>query len=193
MNDFRDIEDQLRSLEPTKPPVHLTKKIEQGLGEAGNLAFLRLPEKTKPVTHSKKIYNLKHYPFSLGIAASLFFVLIGYQFLDDTMLKQVTGVPAKYESVSILAEDPESPIHGVSVAELEQMSGMPVGGWTPTFQERLLDRIDEGVVSRPSGSPARQVRMHYLDQILWQHPATETRIISSNPRQEVILIDLDLY
>ena len=61
------------------------------------------------------------------------------------------------------------------------------------FQERLLDRIDEGVVSRPSGTPARQVRMQYLDQILWQHPATETRMISTKPRQEIILIDLDLY
>jgi hypothetical protein len=70
---------------------------------------------------------------------------------------------------------------------------MPVGGWMPSFQERLVDRIDEGVVSRPGGSPARQVRMHYLDEILWQHPATDTRILSTNPRQEIILIDLDLY
>ena len=70
---------------------------------------------------------------------------------------------------------------------------MPVGGWTPIFNKKLLDRIDEGVVSRPSGLTARQVRMRYLDEILWQHPATETRILSTQPRQEIILIDLDLY
>jgi hypothetical protein len=35
--------------------------------------------------------------------------------------------------------------------------------------------------------------MHYLDEILWQHPATNQRIISTQPRQEIIFIDLDLY
>ncbi len=70
---------------------------------------------------------------------------------------------------------------------------MPVGGGTPIFNKKLLDRIDEGVVSRPSGLPARQVRMRYLDEILWQHPATDTQMLSTQPRQEIILIDLDLY
>ena len=55
------------------------------------------------------------------------------------------------------------------------------------FPRTALDRIDEGVVSRPSGTPARQVRMHYLDQILWQHPATETRMISTNPAKKLYL------
>jgi hypothetical protein len=79
------------------------------------------------------------------------------------------------------------------VAELEAQSGMPVGGWMPTFQEKLINRVDEGVISRPGSLPARQVRMHYLDEILWQHPATNHRIISTQPRQEIIFIDLDLY
>ena len=194
MSEFRDIENQLRSLSPKDPPVHLTKRIEQGLGEAGNLAVRRFPEENKASADEKKIYDFAPYRFGLGLAASLLFVFIGYQlFNGELTVNQSTDAPNHAKVTFPVIEDPESPIHGVSVAELEQMSGMPVGGWTPIFQERLLDRIDEGVVSRPSGTPARQVRMQYLDQILWQHPATETRMISTKPRQEIILIDLDLY
>jgi len=194
VSEFRDIENQLRSLSPKDPPIHLTKRIEQGLGEAGNLAVRCFPDENKPPAREKKICDFLPYRFGLGLAASLFFVLVGYQLFDGQLtINQTKDVPNHSDLTFSVIEDPESPIHGVSVAELEQMSGMPVGGWTPTFQERLLDRIDEGVVSRPSGTPARQVRMHYLDQILWQHPATETRMISTKPRQEIILIDLDLY
>ena len=194
MSEFRDIENQLKSLSPKDPPIHLTKRIEQGLGEAGNLVVRRFPEENKASARDKKICDFHSLSFRTSFLPAYFFVFIGYQlFNGELTVNQSTDAPNHSDLTFPVIEDPESPIHGVSVAELEQMSGMPVGGWTPTFQERLLDRIDEGVVSRPSGTPARQVRMQYLDQILWQHPATETRMISTKPRQEIILIDLDLY
>ena len=54
MSEFRDIENQLRSLSPKDPPIHLTKRIEQGLGEAGNLAVRRFPDENKPPAREKK-------------------------------------------------------------------------------------------------------------------------------------------
>ena len=130
----------------------------------------------------------------MGIAATLILSSLSYHYLKNWGFNEVTSASIQSEPVpTILEEDPESPIHGVSVAELERRSGMPVGGWTPIFNKKLLDRIDEGVVSRPSGLPARQVRMRYVDEILWQHPRTEKRVLSTQPRQEIILIDLDLY
>jgi len=194
MNDFQSIEDELKELSPKSPPSNLAEKIELGLGDAGNLAMRRLPEEIKsPSTDNKSpIFWLPW--IGLGIAATLIVTSLSVYIIKSGGFPAID--PLVSEAVStpvILPEDPESPIHGVSVAELEQRSGMPVGGWTPTFKEKLLDRIDEGVVSRPGGSPARQVRMQYLDEILWQHPATQTRILSTRPRQEIILIDLDLY
>ena len=58
-------------------------------------------------------------------------------------IKKFLPLPLSFTSPQVsLDEDPESPIHGVSTAELEAQSGMPVGGWLPTFQERLLDWIE---------------------------------------------------
>ena len=154
----------------------------------------RLPEEVKCPTQKQKS-NLSWFPLiGMGIAATLILTSLSYYYLKNGGFNEVTSASIQSEPVpTILEEDPESPIHGVSVAELERRSGMPVGGWTPIFNKKLLDRIDEGVVSRPSGLPARQVRMRYVDEILWQHPRTEKRILSTQPRQEIILIDLDLY
>jgi len=194
MNEFDSIEKELKSLSPKPPSTHLIAKVESGLGDAGNLAMHRLPEEVKCPTQKQKS-NLSWFPLiGMSIAATLIFTSLSYYYLKNGGFNEVTSASIQSESTpTVLEEDPESPIHGVSVAELERRSGMPVGGWTPIFNKKLLDRIDEGVVSRPSGLPARQVRMRYVDEILWQHPRTEKRILSTQPRQEIILIDLDLY
>ena len=49
------------------------------------------------------------------------------------------------------------------------------------------------VIDRASGVPARQYRYHFVDETLWTHPASEIRILSTTPRQEVYLIDLESY
>ena len=194
MNEFESIEKELKGLTPKAPSSQLTDKVEIALGDAGNLAMRRLPEEVKSSSSEKKSLVVWLPWVGMGIAATLIITSLSVYFIKSGGLPQLPVLTSETEpNAIILAEDPESPIHGVSVAELEQRSGMPVGGWTPIFKEKLLDRIDEGVISRPSGLPARQVRMRYLDEILWQHPATETRILSTQPRQEIILIDLDLY
>ena len=194
MNEFDSIEKELKALSPKPPPSELTTKIEAGLGEAGNLAMHHLPEEIKK-TGKKPKSSLLWFPLvGMGIAATLILSTLTYHFSQSNdLVDDIPLVTISDKVPTLQVEDPESPIHGVSVAELEERSGMPVGGWTPIFNQKLLDRIDEGVVSRPSGLPARQVRMRYLDEILWQHPASETRILSTQPRQEIILIDLDLY
>lgn len=194
MNEFESLEKELKSLTPRKPSSELTERIEKGLGDAGNLAIRRLPEEIKPSSPSNSSTLIWLPWVGLGMVATLAIFFLGANLLDygTSLSPEMVDEEIPFSTVSN-TEDPESPIHGVSVVELEQQSGVPVDGWMPTFQERLLDRIDEGVISRPGGLPARKVRMHYLDEILWQHPASDTRILSTNPRQEIILIDLDLY
>ena len=61
-----------------------------------------------------------------------------------------------------LMDDPDSPLHGLSLNEIQDISVMPVSGWLdPQMNERFLRVVDEGVFDRPSGLPARRVR-HYL-------------------------------
>ena len=93
-----------------------------------------------------------------------------------------------------MVEDEESPLHGTTLDQLEDFSGIPIDGWLdPRTEEKFIRRVDEGIVDRASGMPARQYRYHYVDETLWIHPATSTRVLSSTPRQEVYLIDLELY
>jgi hypothetical protein len=145
MNEFESLEKELKSLTPKSPSSQLTDSIEQGLGDAGNLAMRRLPEEMKSSALPVKS-NLAIFPWlGLGIAATLMITSLSVYFLKSWENEKLT--PSSIISPTpqvVLNEDPESPIHGVSVAELEAQSGMPVGGWLPTFQEKLLDRVDEG-------------------------------------------------
>ena len=108
-----------------------------------------------------------------------------------------TTIPESQPSLStfVSAEDDEaSPLHGVSLQELQAHSGVPTNGWLdPQVQERLIHQVDEGLIRRPGFAPGRQVRYHYLDETLWMHPTSNTRIISTTPRQEVLILELDLY
>jgi len=91
-------------------------------------------------------------------------------------------------------EDPDSPLHGISIKELQDVSVMPVSGWIdPQINERFLRRVDEGVFDRPGGLPARRVRHYFMDETLWSHPASDLRILSTTPREEVIFIELETY
>ena len=138
-----------------------------------------LPEEIKKTGKTKIHFYGFHCWY--GIAATLILSTLTYHFsLSNDLADDFPLVTISDQVPTLQVEDPESPIHGVSVAELEERSGMPVGGWTPIFNKKLLDRIDEGVVSRPSGLPARQVRMRYLDEI-WQHPAMELASFPLNP------------
>ena len=71
---------------------------------------------------------------------------------------------------------------------------MPVSGWSdPQINERFLRMVDEGVFDRPGYLPARRVRNYYMDETLWSHPASDLRILSTSPREEVIFIELETY
>ena len=98
------------------------------------------------------------------------------------------------EPILAQVEDPDSPLHGLSLDEIQDVSVMPVSGWLdPQMNERFLRVVDEGIFQRPGGLPARRVRHFFMDETLWSHPASDTRILSTTPREEVILIELDTY
>ena len=62
----------------------------------------------------------------------------------------------------------------------------------PITNERILKKVDEGVVDQPNGVPARKVRVHFMDET-FRHPASDMRVLSNTPRQETYLIDLELH
>jgi hypothetical protein len=134
-----------------------------------------------------------HFWIPLGLAAILVLSLYFLNPFSSNIEDSYSSATFSLQPSSVV-EDEDSPLHGVTTEQLEDLSGVPVDGWLdPLTQERLIRRIDEGIVDRATGLPARQYRYHFIDETLWTHPATETRVLSTTPRQEVYLIDLELY
>ena len=203
MNEFEELEKELRSFRPAKPSEAFESRLEKALGESGNLAVRRLPELEEdattplPVEKSKIVPFLRAFAFPISAAAALV-VLALYVAYPVFQKKTMPAVPHSLASEQSLPAKPESvgegdlsPLHGVSAAEFAAMSE---SGWSdPQVKEILLDVSDEGIIERPGSSPARRYRYRYLDETIWRNPETNTLMRSSVPRQEVVLIGLELY
>ena len=192
MSDWEELEKELAGLTPRAPSKDFSKRVEDALGEAGSVAMRHIPD---PDPSSRVARTAPSIPFwiPLGLAALLVFSFYLFNPFPSELEDEnfpITFVPEP----SNMVDDEDSPLHGVTSEQLEDLSGVPVDGWLdPSTQERLIRRIDEGIVDRATGLPARQYRYHFIDETLWTHPASETRILSTTPRQEVYLIDLELY
>jgi len=186
--------------------------LEDALGDAGNVAMRCMPDEEESrggnpskTTSSPIISFPRLVAFTglagLGLAAVWAMVFYLSSSLAPTGTEDLVSdlapedSPALAEESSLAqVEDPDSPLHGLSLEEIQDVSVMPVSGWLdPQMNERFLRVVDEGIFQRPGGLPARRVRHFFMDETLWSHPASDTRILSTTPREEVILIELDTY
>jgi len=214
MNEFEKLEAELKELRPLPPSDAFTARLEEALGDAGNVAMRCLPDQEDDTSPNDSIKNSKKKGFSsrllvfaglgsLGLAAvwaAIFYLTSslvpnGSSEQNDPAnpLIAESGRTPKVPGLGLL-EDPNSPLHGISLKELQDVSVMPVSGWIdPQINQRFLRRVDEGVFDRPGGLPARRVRHYFMDETLWSHPASDLRILSTTPREEVIFIELETY
>jgi hypothetical protein len=203
VNEFEELEKELRSFRPARPSKAFEVRLEKALGESGNLAVRRLPELEEeatgplPAERGKIVPFLRAFTFPISVVAALvaLALYVAYPVFQKKTSSTVSpsiasteSLPAKPESVD---EEDLSPLHGVSAVEFAAMSE---SGWSdPQVKEILIDVSDEGIIERPGSSPARQYRYRYLDETIWRNPETNTLMRSSVPRQEVVLIGLELY
>ena len=192
MNDFEKLEKELSSLSSRPPTDEFTKQIEGALGEAGSVAMCHLHDQAKPSVAKSSFTKILAWTLpGVGIAAAIVFFFYFSQWSSkEIAFKEVEAHAVRPFSMV----DDNSPLHGVSTEQLEDFSGMPMVGWLdPQTEEKFIRRVDEGIVDRATGLPARQYRYHFVDETIWTHPGSETRVFSTTPRQEVYLIDLELY
>ena len=214
MNEFEKLEGELKELRPLPPSDAFTARLEEALGDAGNVAMRCLPDREDDALSNdfiksaeKQVFPVRLLIFaglgSLGLAAvwaAIFYfsssiVPSGSSEQNDSanLLIAESG-PVPEVPGAELREDPNSPLHGISLKELQDVSVMPVSGWIdPQIIQRFVRKVDEGVFDRPGGLPARRVRHYFMDETLWSHPASDLRILSTTPREEVIFIELETY
>ena len=199
MNDFEQLEKELKSFLPKKPSADFERRVEDALGDSAQLAVRQLPEasdelvvQAAPATRGTPF--LIPSLFMVGVAA---LVALFFSFPSPKSVKgpgkpmDAIDFPAPTVAQDSLPVFDDSPINGVST---EELSAMSESGWEePRAQEFLIDFFDEGIVERPGMNPARQYRYHYLDETIWVNPGTNTFIRSSVPRQETLLIGLEPF
>ena len=214
MNEFEKLEAELKELHPVAPSDQFSARLERALGDAGNVAMRCMPDEELPGEQSvaessnknDKVASFSRLTAFVGLAGLGLAAVLSAIFYFSTILAPAGPEDRTDPDSSILAknddelpavlpiDDPDSPLHGLSLEEIENSSVLPVTGWqTPQVNERFLRTVDEGVFHLPGGFPARRVRRYYLDETLWSHPASDTRILSTTPREEVILIELETY
>ena len=203
MSEFKQLEQELGALRPAKPPAGFETRLEKALGEPGNVAVRHMPEldvqtEPAPAGNSDNVVPFVRSRIALFLAAAAVLVVALYladPFSADETSPSTEPIVANEATQPVspvpLADEDTSPLHGVSAAAFAALSGE---GWSaPAVTETLLDATDEGIVERPGQAPARRYRYRYLDETTWKHPETNTLIRSSAPRQEVVLIGLELY
>ena len=215
MNEFEKLEAQLKQLQPLPPSEDFTSRLEKALGGAGNVAIRCLPDEdsSEEVVDDQSALggrgSLLSFPRLLafagfaGVGLAAVWAVIFY--LSGAIAPSVPSEPEGVANPQMaivqpkdpplyVSEDPDSPLHGLSLEQIQDISVMPVSGWLdPQINERFLRVVDEGIFDRPGGLPVRRVRHFFLDETLWSHPASDTRILSTTPREEVILIELETY
>ena len=199
MKEFEQVEEELKGFRPAPPSAGFEQRLERALGDAGNVALRRvdgseimssnLGGRGKLVTFALAGFGLS--AAAVVVAAFLIGSYLRKRPVDDASTPAASvSVPASGVELGSSTED-DSPLNGVPNSAILTFSDQ---GWAaPEKREILVEAADEGIVERPDGPPARRYRYHYLDETIWKHPETNTLIRSAVPREEVLLVGLELY
>ena len=165
MNDFSELENQLRKLRPVQPSADLSARIERALAEEERSTSTS----TAGVMPRGRRFHFNWLSLGLGFAAAaalVMFALIRFQ------------QPAK-KTPAIAAITPAPTI---SNAQL-----VPAGLTQVVYHTR-----DEGLqFPGNSSQPMRRVRSHSRETMQWRNPKTGASLRISYPSEQVSLVPIN--
>jgi hypothetical protein len=161
MNDFTELEDQLRKLRPAQPSADLITRVERALAEETSTI-------TAGVLPHERRFHFNWFSLGLGLAAAAALVVFAFIRLQQ---------PAK-KTPSVALKSPAPAISTNSTAQF-----VPAGLTQVVYHTR-----DEGVhFPTNSQQPMRRVRSHTRETLQWRNPTTGASLRISYPREEVSL------
>jgi hypothetical protein len=172
MNDFSELEDQLRKLRPLAPSDDFVARIERALAKPANWGTSMADGSLKwrwPWRFIESPYGIS---LGLGLAAAAALLIFARVELESP--KQKIGTLALRAPVSVV------PSRGSSAefvpADLTQV---------------VYNTRDEGLLF-PAGSdrPMRRVRLQKRETLRWRNPRTGASLRVSYPSEEVSLIPI---
>ncbi|MEP6686422.1 MAG: hypothetical protein ABJB22_06555 [Verrucomicrobiota bacterium] len=165
MNDFSELETELRKLRPAAVPEELTARIERALSE-------RPASSTSTSAVSRrKPGNINWRFLGFGIAAAAALTLLAKVGNDHT--------PKKQGTVAVLTPSP------VRILPASAGKFIPTG-----MTQVVYGRRDEGLVfAEGEENPVRRrLRYRTRETLQWQQPDTGASLRVSYPSEEVVLM-----
>ena len=165
MNDFTELENELKKLRPQTPSPDLAARIEQGLMEVAGRGTA-----TAGVLPKRRSFKLNWLGLGLGLAAAAGFLLLARVSVDRK--------PAKSTGLAMV-----SPVPGVSADAVRDIL-VPAGMTQVVYNTR-----DEGLhFEEGADQPVRRVRSHKRETLQWNNPQTGASLRVSYPSEEVTLV-----
>jgi hypothetical protein len=169
MNDFSELENELKKLRPAQPSPVIFERMEQALEDCGPGALAS----TTPVG---SLYNWSWLGFGLATAGIVvLFAVISFERehgLDTATLAQRSPAP------EMRAQAP-----GTEQSRVTDRF-VPAGGTNVVYHAR-----DEGLqFADGSERPVRRVRYHTQQTFRWHNPETGASLRVSYPSEEIVLI-----
>ena len=176
MNDFSDIENDLRKLRPAQPSPVLFERIEEALGEHCRA--------------SVSDANWKHWrftetPYSWGFAFAAAAVLVLFAAIRLERRQERGGNVTQVSSAPETTQSVPATPNGSGIARTEPLNKfIPAGAMQVVYNTR-----DEGLqFTNASPQPVRRLRYHSRQTWQWRNPTTGASLRVSYPSEEVVLI-----
>jgi hypothetical protein len=164
MNDFSELEAELKKLRPRPASPDLASRIEIGLAEevAGRGVA------TAGVLPKQRRFRLNWFALGLGFAAATAFLMLARVNVDR---------PAKSTGLALLTPAPIAP-----AAKLDD-AFIPAA-----LTQVVYERKDEGLhYTEGQEEPMRRVRSRKRETVQWKNPQTGATLRVSYPKEEVTL------
>ena len=160
MNDFSEIENELKKLRPARPSEDLAARIECALAEADRSAI------TAAIVTKPRRFHLNWLSLGLGLAAAAAFLVFARINVDRT--------PAQTNRV---AQNTPAP------------SPSSISFFIPTGATQVVYHThDEGLhFTAGYEEPMRRIRYQKRETLQWRNPNTGASLRVSYPSEEVVL------
>jgi hypothetical protein len=173
MNDFSEIENELKKLRPAQPSPILFERVEEALTENCRASVSDAGSTAK--WHWR--FTETPYKWGFGLAAAAALVL----FAAVKMERQQDGGK---EIAQISRESETSPLQSSAKGSTSSDKFLPAGATRLVYNTR-----NEGLqFARGSGQPLRRLRYQTRETWQWRNPTTGASLRVSYPSEEVVLI-----
>ncbi|MFL6521632.1 MAG: hypothetical protein ACJ8NS_15555 [Chthoniobacterales bacterium] len=168
MNDFSELEAELKKLRPRLVSPDLSARIEVGLAETeaagrGTATAGVLPKQSR--------FRLNWFALGLGLAAAATFVILARVNVDR---------PSKSAGLALLTPAPITP------------AAKAVDSFVPSAMTHVVyDVKDEGLhFAAGEDEPKRRLRSRKRETVQWKNPQTGASLRVSYPTEEVTLVPI---